>query len=292
MLQIILLLLTLLACIYAIYTDFRYRYIDTWMTNGLLIIGLVANLGLSIYLKDYKPFVYSSVGALAVHSISYLRYYFGELGGGDVRMFRAIAATLPLAPAILSPQLGSWPFSLTVFVNIILLGVAYHLIYLIYKAVAHAKEFSKEFISLSKKEKKWFFVGAGISVIPFLGFLFSKLVFVFLFLALIYYWIFLLLYIFSKSVEKVMTFTSAFSKVEEGDKPIADIFVDGKLIYKMRRIGLITEDLNILRALEKQGKLQEVRFKDGVPYAPAFLLGILFSIVVGDIFIILFRAVV
>jgi len=298
MIQIALLIITLLAVAYAIYTDIKFRYIDVWLCWSLLGIGLLGNGILSLVRSDAKYIIFSISGAAIFYAISLARYYLGELGGGDARFFAALAAAVPLYPskllAFLSPKLAVWPFLVTLFLNILLLGIGYQLFYLLMRALTRWKRFSHAFRRFYHKYRLAFIAGLGLLLLPLLAIFLGRIPIMIASALVGFYWFVLLLYAFSVSVEAVMIFEARPSdpRIEEGDKPVKEIRVDGKLVYKPKRTGLSTEDLRRLRALENLGKIGKLTFKEGVPYAPAFLIGLLFSILFGDLLVVIAQALI
>jgi preflagellin peptidase FlaK len=58
----------------------------------------------------------------------------------------------------------------------------------------------------------------------------------------------------------------------------------GKLVISSLAAGLTTEDIKLLKKLQKEGKIKdEVRVKRGVPFAPSILIGLLISLFIGDL---------
>ncbi len=79
--------LVLIASLIGSYTDYKTGLINDWITIPLIIIGVLLNL------------VFFDLNALLLGAIvfgtGYLTYYFGKLGGGDVKLFTGIALMLP-----------------------------------------------------------------------------------------------------------------------------------------------------------------------------------------------------
>lgn len=54
--------------------------------------------------------------------------------------------------------------------------------------------------------------------------------------------------------------------------------------------GLRGEEIETLRELVAQGKIRdEFRIRRGMPFAPAILIGLMVSLLIGDLALILFR---
>ncbi len=80
------------------YTDYKTSYIYNWITYPLILIGLVFLVLESFILKNPLGYVYLiKVIAIAVliYGIGYLFYYFGKMGGGDIKLFLGMHLVLP-----------------------------------------------------------------------------------------------------------------------------------------------------------------------------------------------------
>ncbi|MEW6009724.1 MAG: A24 family peptidase C-terminal domain-containing protein [Euryarchaeota archaeon] len=66
----------------------------------------------------------------------------------------------------------------------------------------------------------------------------------------------------------------------------------GKLIIGTLAAGLTMENLQILKNLKDEGKIEDsFRVKRGVPFAPAILIGLLISLILGDLAFIVLRLI-
>ncbi|MFH0715067.1 MAG: A24 family peptidase [Candidatus Diapherotrites archaeon] len=75
----------------AAYTDWKTGYIYDWISYPLIAIGgILSVVEFSTY--GIWPFAVAAI----VFGIGYLFYYFGKLGGGDVKLFAGVALILPL----------------------------------------------------------------------------------------------------------------------------------------------------------------------------------------------------
>jgi len=288
MIRLILAGIALAACGYAIYTDFRYRYINDWLTWGLVGVGLVGHVLISLSEWSFTPVLYSLCAVAIFFGIANILFYAGAFGGGDVKLLIGLAATVSLYPAMLlsyvSPRLADYPFLVTVLVNILVIGAVYSVIYLCFKAAKHYEKFKRQFSKHFAGVKKLVYLCVGLLVVPIACAFFGWQLFIAASLFIGLCWLTVILIPFSKAVEKVMVYGAKPSELEAGDRPVSEIKVGSKLVYKPRRIGLTEDDVKRLQALEKLGKLGKINVKDGVPYAPAILLGLAFSLVLGDLF--------
>lgn len=84
---------------------------------------------------------------------------------------------------------------------------------------------------------------------------------------------------------------SFFDKIREAVKT-GDIFLlsapKGKLLVSTLAAGLKNEDIELLKKLSSEGKISDTfRVKKGVPFAPSILIGLVISLLIGDLVIIL-----
>jgi len=293
MIRLILAGIALLACGYAVYTDFRYRYIDNWLTWGLVGVGLTGHALISVLERSYWPVLFSLCAAAVFFTLASVLFYAGAFGGGDTKLLTGLAATVPIYPALLnnyvSPSLMAWPFLVMLLVNLLFIGAKYSIVYLLVRAFMRYKTFKKGFKRNMVNMRKLFYACLALLVVLLVSCLLDGNVFIAGAMLIGLFIFVLLLYAFTKSVEDIMVYKALPSKLEAGDRPVRAIRVSGKLVYKPGRIGLTEEDVRRLQALEEMGKLGAVKVRDGVPYAPAIFLALAFSLFFGDLFLVFLR---
>lgn len=118
------------------YTDYKTGYMPDKYTHAMIALGLVLlpfYNGLSYALSQY--FI-----AAIVFTVSFIFYIYGQLGGGDVKLFTALTLLIPVYPQILAntgfnPITAPYPFIVSVFfaaavfaMFFVSLGYAYKLI--------------------------------------------------------------------------------------------------------------------------------------------------------------------
>lgn len=291
MIRLVLAIIALSATSYAIYTDFRYRYIDDWLTWGLVGFGLAGHAVISLVEWSYVPILYSLCAAAIFFVLANILFRVGAYGGGDVKLMIGLAATVPLYPEILRGYLPvslvEWPFLVTVLLNIFFVGLIYTLIYLIAKAALNYNKFKKNFSKHFSNVRKPVYLVLASLVVPIVLAFFNLEAGITVAALIALLILSFVLTPFSKAVEEVMMYVAKPSELEAGDRPADKIKIRGRLVYKPRRIGLTSDDLKKLQALEKLGKLDKIKVKDGVPFAPAIFLGLLCSLVLGDLLLIL-----
>ena len=127
---------TLLFCILAAVYDIRSNVVPDWLSRTLLFFGLVSNLILSIISTNIKFILASFISMFITYIITYLLWKLKMWGGGDVKLFTAIATVIPSGLNIdflnIFPQLSVYPFSFSVVVNSILVSFPFLVIFFAY----------------------------------------------------------------------------------------------------------------------------------------------------------------
>ena len=82
-----------------------------------------------------------------------------------------------------------------------------------------------------------------------------------------------------------------FDKIKESLKkgdPTSFMASKGKLLISSMAAGLTKEDINLLKDLYSENKVDsKIKIKRGVPFAPSILIGLLISLFIGDLAVIL-----
>ena len=82
-----------------------------------------------------------------------------------------------------------------------------------------------------------------------------------------------------------------FGKIKESLKngdPTSFMAPKGKLLISSMAAGLTGEDINLLKELYSENKIDsKIKIKRGVPFAPSILIGLLISLFIGDLAVIL-----
>lgn len=87
--ELIRIIIALIGTMLGAYTDYKTGLIFDKITIPMIAIGIILNL-----FEGQKAILYFSIAGI-VFGIGYLLYYFGKIGGGDVKLFAGIALLLP-----------------------------------------------------------------------------------------------------------------------------------------------------------------------------------------------------
>jgi hypothetical protein len=207
-------------------------------------------------------------------------YYAGQWGGGDSKTLMGVGILIGAQPTLLVFQV-----LLVFFINIVMIGSAYGLLYSFVLAALHSREFAREFrkhISGWRTLKYICYALAVVFVIAsfFMRELLPKLLLIMLSafsICLFYIWIFI------KSLEKaVMIKRVPVEKLTEGDWIVNEVRIDGKYICGPKDLGIEKEQIELLLRLKKRGKISTVIVKEGIPFVPGFLLAFIATLVFGN----------
>ncbi len=263
-------------------TDLKTREVPDWVNYGLIISGVALNaLFSAIYLTP--SFVINSLsGLLVFYGIAYLMFYAGQWGGGDSKMLMGLGAAIGIDLSFKSQQFLLW-----FFVNALLAGAAYGLLWSIMLAVKNRKKFSREFRNglLRKsiiKIKK--IMLAALALMAILLFSIEQrymkamiLSLAFMILASFYLWVFV------KAIEKSAMYKSVEpSKLTEGDWIVNDVYVGKQYICGPKDLGIDKKQIRKLAELYKKGKVGKILIKEGIPFVPSFLIGFIATFLFGN----------
>ena len=243
-LQILRICAVVIITLIASFTDIRKKLIYDWITLPAIGIGIL----ISIYECFSICNIFNFLIPLAVFLLSYPLYYAGKLGGGDVKLFTAIAALMPIRNKTI--------FIIDVLVFASILALAFFGIYYTAKLYWRGK------LKLNYR-----------NVIKGFG------------LALLLFFYILTLYLFNANFPAV-SFSNeikkeffvkflSIEKLEEGDV-VAHEFLTKKavkILGKDRFRGILrNEDIKKL----KRAKIGRIAvYRDMPPFAPFVLLGVI-----------------
>ena len=129
---VVTILFSILAAIY----DVMEGIVPIRLCYFLLVFGLVSNLILSLITNNIKFILASLISMVITNYVVYMLWKLKMWGGGDVRLFSAIATAIPLGVNIdflnIFPQLSIYPFAFSVMINSILVSFPFLVVFLIH----------------------------------------------------------------------------------------------------------------------------------------------------------------
>jgi preflagellin peptidase FlaK len=165
---LITIIIAVVACVYASYSDLKEGVIRNKLTFPLIAIGIVLN---AIYVFTSTASIFLFIECVVVTGVIFaLGYIFWKMGawaGGDVKLFTALAALLPFYAIPLYPPLVNYqilglqfpaeaiyPFPFTLIINSILSILPFLLIYVFYIVIKNKPHLMGELASPIKDYKK------------------------------------------------------------------------------------------------------------------------------------------
>ena len=128
------LIITVLFSVIAAIYDVKYGIVPDKLNYILLVFGIVSNLILSIISSNVKFILASFISMIITYTITFMLWKLKMWGGGDVKLFTAIATVIPSGLNIgflnIFPELSICPFSFSVLINSIL--VVFNNIYFLF----------------------------------------------------------------------------------------------------------------------------------------------------------------
>lgn len=128
--------ITILFSISAAIFDIKDNFVPNILTYSLVFFGLGSNLILSMVSNNVKFILASFISMVVTYCITYMLWKLKMWGGGDVRLFTAIATVIPLGLNVdflnIFPELSVYPFAFSVVVNSILVSFPFLMVFLIY----------------------------------------------------------------------------------------------------------------------------------------------------------------
>ncbi len=282
--DIFLVSLAFLWLIAASVTDLKKREVPNWLSFSLIFIALAIRGFIALIEKQPTYFLYGLIALAIFFILANLFYYTRIFGGGDAKLLIALSVVFAIKPVFITniieyTTLGfTEPFIMLFLINSFVLGSVYGLFFSIFSAIKN-KNFGKEFKKETKKIRLirtilWLiaFICLAIAIfqttwcfVPFV-----------IFLALPY------IYVFIKAAENsAMIKKLSPIKLREGDWIMEKIRIKNKII-KPSIHGLSKEDIALLKKSRKK-----VIVKYGLPFIPVFLVSLIFSLLVGDLLVII-----
>lgn len=251
--------------------------IPDWIPYVMIGLALILALAQSVLESNYMIFVYSIIYGIPLLAFGYLMYRFGQWGGGDAKILAAIGF---LSPGLSSFVRGlQFPFALSYLVNLFIVGAAYMLVYAFLLSVMNRKIISG-FLKSVKSSSNIILISSSVL---FFIFLFSNwYLFNFFGLAVSVQSLVIdsfALILLSITVFLVWKFVKAVEDIEFKKKiPISKLRVGDVLLESKVWDGITEKEL---KKIKRSGK-KFVWIKNGVCFAPAFPLALIFTIYFGD----------
>jgi Flp pilus assembly protein protease CpaA len=242
----------------ASFQDLKRREIDNWLNLFLVFGGLSFIIFKSILENTPDMIIQTGFFLLIMFIFSNLFYYGRVFAGGDAKLLFAMTFFF-LSENFYGTFTNIFTFIFLLMISGSIYGIGYSIF-------LYSKDFNEINNELRSQFRNPFFtyflmVGVALFMMGFVKWVFFPFSIMFLFLPLIY--------VFSKGLEKVsMIKTVSGKELREGDWLVENVYV-GKKLIRADWDGLSAEEVGLM------SKLKRVKIKDGLPFAPAFLIAFL-----------------
>ena len=260
----------------AAYWDIRYTEFPDWLPYSMIILTVIAKAGISFLIDDWWILLNSLfVGALFL-GLGLLLYFSKQWGDGDAWLMGAMGFLLPVQMEFgIETML---PFPMTVLFNFLLISLVYLIAYSIFLGIKNTSV-NRKYLELVKAEKykllgmSAFFFGFSWCFAFVMNSLYLSVVSVMQMVFLPFLLTFILFFsYYAKTVEK-----NLFKR-----KVRASALKEGDVVLDGRWKGLTKKEIRDLRRKNKY-----VWVKEGVRFAPVFVVTMLISIFYGDLLFLL-----
>lgn len=285
----IFIIVALIAVLIGSYTDIKTLEVPDWLNYSLIAIGLGGNLIFTIANLDTSYIIKSLSGLGISIVIGLIMFYTGQWGGGDSKMIFGLGAMFGFDyKSLLNFQ---FDFFTMFFINMLVAGAAYGLIWVFIMALKNRKKlFRKTKIAFRNKKLKQirilsgFAAIIGLLVIYFLPDYIDGQIKILFSLSILILYFMNYLFIIIKVVEEVsMVRLINPEKLTEGDWIVNDIIVKGKRITGPKDLGISKKNIEKLIRLKQQGEIGKIKVKYGIPFVPSFLIALVYTIIFNNI---------
>ena len=278
--DIVLVVLGFLWIIAASLFDIKTREIPYWISFSLICLGLRIRTIHSLFYWDYHYIFYGIIGLAAFFIFGNLMYFTKQWGGGDAKLLMGLGAVFGsyLDVGLFNPNINL-PFIIILLFNILVAGAVYGIIYALVLGIINRKNL----IPILRKQSKLFLIGGLLValIMFFIGVIMDEILFLG-FMALIFALLIIILF-FVRAVDKISMIKKVnVDKLVEGDWLAKNIVKDNKIICSAEGLGVTKNDIERL----KKNHIKEVLIKEGIPFAPSFLFGMIISFTFGNLIVI------
>ena len=272
--------------------DLKKREVPNWVNYGLVAVGISFGLLQSVIASDWHFIIFSIAGAIAALALASLMFYTGQWGGGDSKLLIGVGAVLGLSFATASPFMAISDQFVSFLFNLVAVSLFYAIAMGLFLVLKNKNKFTAELKNQMQSYaalRKFVLAAAvvGLIIIAAANDILVRLSIVIILVAMFFG---LYLSIMAKAVEKACMLKKVSPlKLTEGDWIASDVVVGGKRICGPKDLGIEQSQIKQLVALYKRKKVRYVTVKEGIPFAPTFLLAYFVTIFLGNIFIFFLR---
>lgn len=276
MLDFLLLALGMAGFGFAAYWDLRYTEFPDWLPYSMIILTVATKAVASFIANDWWILLNSLlVGALFL-GLGLLLYFSRQWGDGDAWLMGAMGFLLPVQMGFGAETI--LPFPMSVLFNFLFISLVYLIAYSVFLGLKN-RSINKKYADVLRNEKykligmSAFFFAFSWGFASFMGSLYLSTVNIMQMFFLPFLLTFILFFsYYAKTVEK-----NLFKrKIRTSELKEGDVILDGR--WK----GVTKKDIATLKK-----KTKHVWIKEGVRFAPVFVITMSISIFYGDLLFLL-----
>ena len=278
------LLLVLISLIYALYDIFNKRNVPDLFVYASLAVGLLSTIAYWSYLSLY------SIGiAVVIGAIGYIFYKGGQLGAGDGFELVTISLLLPIQPTPFLASIAQFgmPFILSVLVAT---GFAAIVIVPIYYLLIDGKNRRKiEKVDAKSMVKGIIILTVYLVLLAMIYLVRYQISLIAIVLILILAVSSMFMALYANEINYRMISFVYPKELERGDMIAVSIMKKSDLAYFTRayeKFGRVADDQLIAKVKDLNRKLPV--YKKAVPFAAFIFIGVVVSLLFGDIFLFIF----
>lgn len=286
MIESILITAIILGLIVGTITDLKVREVPDWVNYSLIFLGLGIRLFYSINTFNFIYILEGLIGFGIFFALGMLMFYTGQWGGGDTKLLMGIGALMGF-----SLNFNEIPAIISFFINLLLVGAGYGLLWSLFLAIKHHKKFIASFKKTHKDKmiKNTRIIILVTSVLILIPVFISQSILIkisFIALAIIpittlYIWL------FAKSVEQSCMFKKvAPDLLTEGDWIEDEIKVGRKKLYSKKDLGVSKQQIKVLKRYYDKKKIRKITVKEGIPFVPSFFVAYILTITLNSWFLV------
>lgn len=273
-----------LGCAIASYTDMKTREVPNWLSYSMIASALLIRFLHASTTANWSYLWYGLLGLGAMAAVGMVLYFTRQWGGGDTKLVMGLGALFATTPSFVTLTIKTH-FLVMMLANIFILGAFYGVIMAMRLAVKNWQSFKKAFIAINASpQMRWmkYIVLVVVVIIVSTNIMmnvpssFRVLTSALAGLVVVFPYLSSAIRAVERAclIKKIPT-----SRLTEGDWVEQDVYHKGKLIYKQKPWGIEEKDIQALR----KARIPSVVVKEGIPFIPPFLLGLLWTLATGSI---------
>ncbi len=232
----------------------RPESIPEKISYGYVACALTLSAFNSFFSGDAYFFLNSLLIGAGFFAVGYVLFYFGQWGGGDVKLAAGIGCTLGYLSHAGFFHDGLFPYYATYYINMICVALPYATVYGLYLGLK-SPETWKEFGRYLRDKRT--IVTFLLSFTPSFAAMYLNLYSLALFYTALPLMALIALYL--KAVEiKALREETDVARLKVGDVPAEDLEIEGKILARKKDIeGISQEDISKLQKLAAEGKIPQ-----------------------------------